>query len=109
MQTQTGHKVHLGSWLLKAKSWLLRKPGLRGFVSPLGVHTRVDPSDPYFNEHIHHETVHLEQVARLGGWLSFLKLYFTYNWKYGYFNNPLEVEARAEAAYRANKGIPAVK
>lgn len=40
-----------------------------------------------------HEMVHVAQVERLG-WFRFYALYLWYLAIYGYWNNPLEVEAR---------------
>ena len=43
--------------------------------------------------HYNHETCHIEQVKR-DGRLKFIVKYLFYNIKYGYKNNPYEVEAR---------------
>ena len=40
-----------------------------------------------------HELVHIEQYKK-HGLLKFLTLYLWYSMKYGYYNNPFEVEAR---------------
>jgi len=41
---------------------------------------------------IEHEKIHIRQ--QLNGWIvGFYVSYFYYNWKYGYKNNPYEVEA----------------
>lgn len=40
-----------------------------------------------------HELVHIEQVRREGR-IKFICKYLFYNMKYGYYNNPYEVEAR---------------
>lgn len=42
---------------------------------------------------IRHETVHVQQIEQLGA-LKFTFLYLWYSLKYGYENNPFEVEAR---------------
>lgn len=42
---------------------------------------------------IRHERKHEEQAARYG-WLVFLARYFWYQMRYGYNNNPFEIEAR---------------
>ncbi|MFY7841089.1 MAG: eCIS core domain-containing protein [Lacibacter sp.] len=44
---------------------------------------------------VKHEMVHVEQYKRYGIFM-FLLLYTWYSIKYGYSNNPLEVEARAK-------------
>ena len=50
---------------------------------------------PYMlsESHYNHETCHIEQVKR-DGRLKFIVKYLFYNIKYGYKNNPYEVEAR---------------
>lgn len=40
-----------------------------------------------------HELKHVEQYKRMGFW-KFLWKYLAYSAKYGYHNNPLEIEAR---------------
>lgn len=40
-----------------------------------------------------HEMVHIEQVNKLG-WIGFYATYLWYSIRYGYTNNPFEVEAR---------------
>jgi hypothetical protein len=42
---------------------------------------------------LRHEMAHMEQYQRYG-LLKFLCLYTWYSIRYGYFNNPLEIEAR---------------
>lgn len=50
--------------------------------------------DPYITaKHYNHEACHIEQVKR-DGRLKFIVKYLYYNIKYGYKNNPYEVEAR---------------
>lgn len=44
---------------------------------------------------VRHEQVHLEQFQRYG-MLRFLLLYTWYSIRFGYYNNPLEIEARAK-------------
>jgi hypothetical protein len=39
-----------------------------------------------------HELVHIEQVKR-HGWIKFYFLYLVYSIRYGYRNNPFEIEA----------------
>lgn len=50
------------------------------------------------SSHYRHEERHIEQVKREGR-LKFICKYLFYNIKYGYDNNPYEVEAR-EAEFR---------
>ena len=42
---------------------------------------------------VRHEMAHIEQYNRYG-FLKFLVLYVWYSIRYGYYNNPFEVEAR---------------
>jgi hypothetical protein len=42
---------------------------------------------------VKHEMAHIEQYRRYGV-IKFLLLYTWYSMKYGYYNNPLEIEAR---------------
>lgn len=42
---------------------------------------------------INHEQMHLQQMHR-DGWLFFHLRYFYYTIRYGYWNNPYEIEAR---------------
>jgi len=47
---------------------------------------------------LQHELVHIKQQKR--GWLvGFYVKYFYYQWKYGYENNPYEIEAREKSGY----------
>lgn len=43
-----------------------------------------------------HEQTHIQQVKKYGR-IKFIFKYLYYNIKYGYYNNPFEVEARKEA------------
>ena len=49
--------------------------------------------DPDNEKLLRHEKVHLKQQAR-GLLIFFYIRYFYFNWKYGYRNNPYEIEAR---------------
>lgn len=42
---------------------------------------------------VRHELKHVEQFKRFG-FVRFLLLYSWYSFKYGYYNNPFEIEAR---------------
>lgn len=76
--------------------WLLRATGFGGItLPPLGVFILAER----INEAplVRHEQVHWEQAQRMG----VLRWYAAYLWnnlRYGYRNNPLEVEARAAEA-----------
>ena len=43
---------------------------------------------------VRHELKHVEQYKRMG-FFTFLVVYLYYSIRYGYYNNPLEIEARA--------------
>jgi hypothetical protein len=45
-----------------------------------------------------HELVHWEQYKKLGV-IGFYTTYLYYNLKYGYWNNPMEVEARQQSEH----------
>ena len=44
---------------------------------------------------VKHEMAHIEQYKRYG-LIRFLVLYLWYSARYGYYNNPLEIEARSK-------------
>jgi hypothetical protein len=46
---------------------------------------------------VKHELKHVEQYQRMG-FFTFLLVYGYYSLRYGYYNNPLEIEARAAEA-----------
>ena len=63
--------------------------GYRGFA----FYPFIFMTTPEDTELLRHEMVHIEQQKR--GWLiGFYIKYLYYNWKYGYWDNPYEVEAR---------------
>ncbi len=78
--------------------WFLRTFGYGGItLPPLGIYILAERMQD--DRLIRHEQAHWGQYKRMG----FLKFYFLYLWyslKYGYWNNPMEVEAR-----EAQKGI----
>jgi hypothetical protein len=51
---------------------------------------------------LNHELTHIEQFKKYG-LIKFLALYSWYTLRYGYYDNPLEVEARANEGYSPNK------
>jgi len=55
-----------------------------------------------FDEIVRHEACHLQQKARGGALLHYLK-YFYYHLKYGHKGNPYEIEAREYA--KRNKTV----
>ena len=63
--------------------------GVRG-MAPLPFLILVRPGSP--ESTIVHEKVHIRQYKRLT-WFGFYVKYFYYQFKYGYSENPMEVEA----------------
>jgi hypothetical protein len=55
--------------------------------------------DALDNKGLHaHEEVHMDQYER-HGWLGFVTRYVLYSIRYGYRNNPFEIEAREISKY----------
>lgn len=83
---------------IKPMNWLLRtvlQSGVRAItLPPFGIYIKA------VYEHdatvLAHEAVHWAQYERMG-LLTFYATYIWYSVRYGYYNNPLEVEARAGA------------
>jgi hypothetical protein len=64
-------------------------------VNPFTLHILVIPKGSVLaGSHLVHELCHVEQVKRLGS-VKFFVLYLLYSIRYGYVNNPFEVEARS--------------
>lgn len=59
------------------------------------IHLHNTSKEDFLNDQrwLKHELVHIEQYKK-HGLLKFLILYLWYSMKYGYYNNPFEVEAR---------------
>lgn len=75
-----------GPWTI-----LLKSIGCVGIVMPWRSIYYLEPwhRSPEFRRH---ELVHIAQIERLGAW-RFAALYLYYLARYGYANNPLEIEA----------------
>lgn len=80
--------------------WIFKKT----MCSPNSKVAMIDPfflkiltiGDPYITaKHYNHEACHIKQVKKEGR-LKFIIKYLFYNIKYGYKNNPYEVEARSK-------------
>lgn len=73
--------------------FIIKVPRLHGDYKGLAIWPFIFMVDPTNEKLLRHEMVHIEQQKR--GWLiGFYIKYFYYQWKYGYYNNPYEVEAR---------------
>jgi hypothetical protein len=78
--------------------WWLKKTGYKGIaLPPFGIFITEDRID---DERLRkHELAHWKQAQELGV-LKFYTKYLWYNLRYGYRDNPMEVEAR-QAEYKA--------
>ena len=59
------------------------------------IHLHNTSKEDFLNDQrwVKHELVHIEQYKK-HGLVKFLTLYLWYSMKYGYYNNPFEMEAR---------------
>jgi len=73
--------------------WFLRATGFAGItLPPLGIYILAERINDL--QLIRHELAHWEQAQRMGI-VRWAITYLFYNVRYGYWDNPLEVEARA--------------
>lgn len=82
------------SWLAKLAAWKMNAKQV-ALVTGNTIHLHnITQTEFAANPRlIKHELKHVEQYERLG-FLSFLLKYLWFSLLYGYYNNPLEVEAR---------------
>lgn len=88
---------------IKENSWLARLAALKlntkqvAMVLGHSIHLYGVSSREFLNNQhwVNHELKHVQQYKRLG-FARFLILYLWYSLRYGYFENPLEKEARGE-------------
>ncbi len=74
-------------------AWSLRKLGFAGItLPPFGIFITPERFDDAALAR--HESVHWAQYQRMG-LLKFYAAYVWYSLRYGYQNNPMEIEARA--------------
>lgn len=83
------------SWLAKLAAWKLKSPSI-ALVLGNKIHLWGVTSTLFLEQKswVRHELVHVNQYQRLG-FIKFLWLYSMYSIRYGYYKNPLEIEARA--------------
>ena len=62
------------------------------------IHVRNDRTEAKYLKLIDHELVHIDQIRKYGA-IKWTLLYLYYNIKYGYLNNPLEIEARSKSGW----------
>ena len=74
--------------------WLLRTGYVGITLPPFGIYILKER----LNDEVvrKHELVHWSQYEKLGA-ISFYAKYLYYSHKYGYWNNPMEAEARAKS------------
>jgi len=72
--------------------WFLRTSGYGGItLPPFGIYILAERiNEPRLRAH---ESMHWQQYQRMGA-VKFYAVYLWYNIKYGYLNNPMEIEAR---------------
>jgi hypothetical protein len=76
----------------RALAWILRRQGYQGItLPPLGVYVVSEALDK--PDLIRHEQAHWAQYERMG-LIGYYARYLWYTVRYGYWNNPMEVEAR---------------
>lgn len=65
------------------------------------IHLHNTTKEEFLNDKdwLRHELVHIEQYKRYGT-IKFIVFYIWYSIKYGYYNNPLEIEAREKEKER---------
>lgn len=79
--------------------WYLNKVGFWAITLPLWMPTIYILEEHWYDyDLLDHEMVHVRQIQRMGRF-KFLVTYLWYQLKYGYQNNPLEIEARNPDAF----------
>jgi len=84
-------KLHLPPYIITVKSFFFNKK-TRG----MAVYPFIFTKTPNDKIHIAHEKVHLKQQLK-GLFIIFYLRYAYYHLRYGYHNNPFEVEAREQS------------
>jgi hypothetical protein len=80
-------------------SWFLFKFNYSAITMPWQtVHVRSDRIGPEYRKLIDHEMVHIDQINKYGS-IRWTLLYLYYSMRYGYINNPLEIEARNSSGW----------
>lgn len=73
--------------------WFLQATGFHGVtLPPLGIYILAERIHSL--RLIRHEQAHWAQYERMGA-VKFYAVYLWYTLRYGYYNNPLEIEARS--------------
>jgi hypothetical protein len=71
--------------------WTLRRTGFAGVTLPWGIY--ILPERLQDARLVRHEQAHADQIAQYGV-IGFYAKYLWFTLRYGYRNNPLEVQAR---------------
>ena len=71
--------------------WTLRRTGFAGVTLPWGIY--ILPERLQDARLVRHEQAHADQIAQYGV-IGFYTRYLWFTLRYGYRNNPLEVQAR---------------
>ena len=71
--------------------WTLRRTGFAGVTLPWGIY--ILPERLQDARLVRHEQAHADQIAQYGV-IGFYARYLWFTLRYGYRNNPLEVQAR---------------
>ena len=94
MSLPRGIRIHENSLLARIAAW---KMGSRNMALVLGrtIHLYGVRKEEFLQDEawVRHELKHVEQYRRMGI-LPFLVRYLWWSARYGYYNNPLEQEAR---------------
>ena len=78
-------------------AWYLKRTGFRAITLPWKTVHMLD--DPHLNPGLlQHEAIHVEQIERLGAF-RFTVFYLWYLLRHGYWDNPLEIEARDRSGH----------
>ena len=78
-------------------SWFLKKTNFQGITMPWKAVYIVENARNY-NLLIAHESTHIDQINKYGPFRWSI-LYLFYMIRYGYYDNPFEIEARNKAGY----------
>lgn len=91
--------MHKPPYIIKVeKFWWIYRKFYGEWLEGLTIYPFIFMLDPKNERLLRHEKVHIDQQIR--GWIiGFYIKYFYYNWKYGYDNNPYEIEARKAEKY----------
>lgn len=97
-ESKTRVRIRENSWYARMAAWKL---GASAVAITFGntIHLYKAKKDDLLSDErwLRHELKHIEQYQQLGFWKFILK-YFWWSIKYGYYNNPLEIEARLAEA-----------